>query len=256
MSSKYPTVTCYCPVYKGGLFIEGYMEDMLAQTIFEEVDFFILDCNSPDGEEEVVKKYTKYSNIHYVRLDEDPGLYPAWNICIQSTTGEFITNWNIDDRKSPWSLEVMRDHLVLNEGVDLVYGNTIISPTPNENWSNLTSNQHYICNETNEWKDLLLNNNPHCMPMWRRTIHDRLGYFDETYLTASDADMWLKAAKGGSEMQKIHETVGIYYYNPQGRSSDPSTLKTMVKEVNTMRRKYYPAYGTCPKYSPRPIPQK
>ena len=45
---------------EGGLFVEGYMEDMLAQTVFEEVDFFILDCNSPDGEQEVIKKYTKW----------------------------------------------------------------------------------------------------------------------------------------------------------------------------------------------------
>jgi hypothetical protein len=80
------------------------------------------------------------------------------------------------------------------------------------------------------------------MPMWRRSIHDRFGYFDEDYLTSSDADLWLKAAKGGSQMKKIDDTVGIYYYNPTGRSSNPETLKQMVYEVNEMRRKYEPNY--------------
>ena len=249
MSSKYPNVTCYCPVFKGGQFIKGYMEDMLRQTIFKEVQFFILDCASPDNEAEIILPYAKqHSNITYKRLDKDPGLYPAWNFSIQNTDGDFLTNWNVDDRKTPWSLEAMRDSLVLNSDIDLVYGNTVVSSVPNEAWSQVLTKHTYICNETNNWKDLLQNNNPHCMPMWRRSIHDRFGYFDEDYLTASDADLWLKAAKGGSRMKKIDDTVGIYYHNPTGRSSNRETLKQMVDEVNGMRRKYDPNYK-----SPREI---
>ena len=176
MSSPYPTVTCFCPLYKGGQFIEGYMEDMVRQTIFPEVNFFILDCASPDNEVEVINNYAKYSNITYLRLDKDPGLYAAWNVCIDSTQGDFLSNWNVDDRKSPWSLEIMRDSLVLNEDIDLVYGNTVVSKKANEDWVNLESKATYICNETDNWKDLLLNNNPHCMPMWRRSIHNKHGH--------------------------------------------------------------------------------
>ena len=256
MSSKYPTVSCYCPVFKGGEFIKGYMEDMLAQTIFEEVQFFILDCASPDGEAATIEPYTeRYPNIIYQRLDKDPGLYPAWNFCIKNTNGDFLTNWNVDDRKTPWSLEIMRDALVLDKDIDLVYGDTVISTSPNEDWSNIKSTNTYICNETNNWKDLLQNNNPHCMPMWRRTLHDRFGFFDESYLTASDADLWLKAAKNGAKMRKIHDTTGIYYHNPKGRSSDPTTLKTMIEEVNEMRKKYEPTYGSPqePMSAPEPV---
>ena len=95
------------------------MEDMLRQTIFKEVQFFILDCASPDNEAETILPYAKqHSNIIYKRLDEDPGLYPAWNFCIQNTEGDFLTNWNVDDRKTPWSLEIMRDSLVLNSDIE------------------------------------------------------------------------------------------------------------------------------------------
>jgi hypothetical protein len=147
--------------------------------------------------------------------------------------------------------------LILNDDIDLVYGNTLISTTANEDWSNISScnREAYACNETNSWRDLLQNNNPHCMPMWRRSIHDRFGFFNEKYLTASDADLWLKAAKGGARMQKIHDTTGIYYHNPKGRSSDPSTLKTMIEEVNEMRRKYEPTYKSPqkPMSTPEPV---
>ena len=242
MSSQYPSVTCFCPLYKGGPFIEGYMEDIVSQTIFEEVNFFILDCASPDNEVEVINDYLKHDNITYLRLNKDPGLYAAWNVCANSTQGDFLTNWNVDDRKTPWSLEIMRDCLVLNEDIDLVYGNTIVSEKANEDWTKLESKKTYICNETHNWKDLLLNNNPHCMPMWRRTVHDKYGYFNEKYDTAADADLWLKAAKEGSKMKKIDDIVGIYYYNPKGRSSDPDTLQKMVDEVTKMRQIHEPTF--------------
>jgi len=223
------------------------MEDLVRQTIFDQVDFFILDCNSPDNEVDVINKYVHHDNISYSRLEEDPGLFAGWNVSIKNTRSDLLTNWNVDDRKSPWSLEVMRDCLSLNSDIDLVYGNTIVSQTPNENWTNLESRHLYICNETDKWQDLLRNNNPHCMPMWRRDIHDRFGYFDEKYKTASDADLWLKASKGGAKMKKINEMTGIYYYNPEGRSSDPATIKHMVEEVNEMRRKYEPTYESSQK---------
>ena len=81
----------------------------MSQTIFQEVNFFILDCNSPDNEVEVINEYARHSNISYLKLDKDPGLYAAWNVCIKSTQSDLLTNWNVDDRKSPWSLEIMRD---------------------------------------------------------------------------------------------------------------------------------------------------
>jgi len=255
MSREYPSLTCFCPLYKGAKFIKGYMEDLVSQTIFDQVNFFILDCNSPDNESEVIHNYTHYNNISYVRLEKDPGLFAGWNVSIKNTTSDLLTNWNVDDRKSPWSLEIMRDYLSLNSDIDLVYGNTIVSQKANENWTNLESRQLYICNETGGWQDLLRNNNPHCMPMWRRDIHDRFGYFDEKYLTASDADLWLKAAKGGSKMKKINEIIGIYYYNPEGRSSDPTTIKRMTKEIHKMRKKYEPTYESHlkPFASPSPV---
>ena len=80
------------------------------------------------------------------------------------------------------------------------------------------------------------------MPMWRRSVHNKYGHFNEKYATAADADLWLKAAKKGSKMKKIDDIVGIYYHNPKGRSSDPATLQKMVDEVTKMRQIYEPTY--------------
>ena len=241
-SIKGPSLTVFCPLFKGDAFIEGYLEDMVGQTIFKEVSFYILDCNSPHNEFSVVERFLGYDNIHYKRLDKDPGLYEAWNICCKSASTELVGNWNVDDRKSPWSLEALRQPFTLDTSLDISYGASLVSNTPNENWNEIRGSSVFPCNETNGWEDLIFNNNPHCMPIWKKSIHDRFGYFDTQYKTAADSDMWIRAVKGGAKIKKINDIVGIYFDNPSGRSTNPKTLNKMLEEVHEMREKHLPSY--------------
>ena len=36
----------FCSYYKGEMFIQGYIYDMLRQTLFDQIEFVFLDCNS------------------------------------------------------------------------------------------------------------------------------------------------------------------------------------------------------------------
>ena len=234
--------TIFCPLYKGEKFIEGYMEDMISQSVFSRVKFHILDCNSPENEYETIERYLGYENILYERLGEDPGLYEAWNICCKRADTDLVGNWNVDDRKSPWSLEALIQPFLLDQDLDISYGATFISEKANERWEEVQKTLIFPCRETNNWKDLVFNNFPHCMPIWKKSIHDRFGYFDTSYETAADSDMWIRAVKAGAKTKMVSDIVGIYYKNPNGRSTDKETFKQMINEVNAMRRKHYPEY--------------
>ena len=231
------TLGIFCPLFKGEKFIGNYLENILEQTIFSEVNFYILDCASPENEYEVIKDYTsKYSNIIYKRLDKGNGVYAAWNICVRWTREKFIGNWNVDDRKTPWSLEVLLDNISANH-LDLVYGKTLVTQKANDRWDLCESETFYPCLE-HSFDNLIKNNSPHCMPIWRRDLHDKFGYFNEQYMTASDTDMWLKACKGGAKMQFVNETVGLYYENPNGISTNKEKLQELILEVNKVRDLY------------------
>ena len=67
------------------------------------------------------------------------------------------------------------------------------------------------------------------MPIWKKSIHDRFGYFDSSYKTAADSDMWIRAVKQGAKIKMVRDVVGIYYQNPNGRSTQPETLKEDVR---------------------------
>jgi hypothetical protein len=227
----------FCSYFKGFDFIKGYIEDALNQSIFENVEFYFLDCASKEGESKIIEEFLVYPNVHLRVLDKDPGLYAAWNICVNWIKEPILGNWNVDDRKSSWSLECLRDQLILDESLDLVYGRTLISYKKNEKFFENKDKLVYPC-LTHSLENLLKNNSPHCMPLWRKSLHERFGYFDESLKTAADTDLWLRACKGGAKMKMINDVVGLYFENPTGRSTNPETLAEMIKEVNYVRDKH------------------
>ena len=227
----------FCPLFKGQKFIKEYLNNLLEQTIFDSTNFYILDCASPENEYVTIKDYcSKHSNIFYKRLAKDNGIYAAWNTCIRWSNEEYVGNWNVDDRKTPWSLEILLDKISTNN-LDLVYGKTLVTKKENDRWDKSSSKTFYPCLE-HSFDNLLKNNSPHCMPIWRRDLHDRFGYFNEKYMTASDTDMWLRACKGGAKMQFVNEVVGLYYENPNGISTNKEKLQELILEVNKVRDLY------------------
>jgi glycosyltransferase involved in cell wall biosynthesis len=237
MIKKYKC-SSFCSLYKGEKFIQGYIEDMLKQSIFNDIEFIFLDCDSPENEKDIILPLTKqYANIKYYKLDKDPGLYAGWNTAIKLCSAPIIGNWNIDDRKNKEGLEILLEQFNKNPNLDLVYGFTYVSHIANEKYkdNSFTEIYPYL---PHSFTNLLRNNSPHCMPLWKHSLHDRFGYFDENYKTASDGDFWLRCAVGGATIQMVNHPVGLYYQNPTGRSSNPETLQEMIREVNEMRNKY------------------
>jgi len=68
------------------------------------------------------------------------------------------------------------------------------------------------------------------------------GWFDEEYKSASDWDFWLRCAFAGSEYKKLSEPLGLYYFNPEGMSTNPENKKWKRKEEFGIFKKYQKQY--------------
>ncbi len=215
-----PKATIITSLYRGRKFIRKFLENIINQTFFDHCELLIVDANSPENEQEIINEYLqKYSNINYLKLKETIGIYEAWNLAIQESNSEFITNANIDDLHSYNGLELKIKALIENPLVDVVYSDVYYSFLANLPFEiaekcNLRTNLP-VANKFN----LLKFNSPHNSPMWRRALHNKIGYFDTSYKSSADYEFWLRAAFSGSSFMKLPEPVVLYYHNPQGMST-------------------------------------
>lgn len=237
---KIPKISVITSIFNGDQYIEGFLEDITKQTIFEDkCELILVNANSPGNEEVVINKYLQRypNNIVYKRLDSDPGIYACWNIAAKMATGEFLTNANLDDRKAPDFLERLAKELVAKKEVDVAYAENKLTNSPNETWEKNTSKTNYPSEEFS-LDAMLRGNPPHCMPMWRKTLHDKYGYFEEGYRSASDWEFWLRCAFGGVKMSKINRPLGLYYFNPKGMSTNTEHSSWKRQEEKEIFKKY------------------
>lgn len=235
-----PKISIVGSVYDADEFIQQYLDDVTRQTIFKDkCELILINPNSPGNEEHVIKKYMeKYPNIIYKKLDKDPGIYAVWNMAIKMATGEYITNANMDDRKCPNSLERHAKTLFSNAEADLVYADSFIVHEPNKQWENIDKNTQRYNFEQFSPKAMLRGNLPHNNPMWRKALHDKYGFFNESYKSASDWEFWLTCVAGGAKFAKINEILGIYYFNPKGISTNFENFSWKQKEEEEIYERF------------------
>lgn len=237
-----PKISLITSVFDAEEHIDQLLEDTVRQTIFQEkCEWIILNANpaGKDYEEEAILKYAeKYPNIIYKRLDDDPGIYAVWNQAVKMSTGEFITNINCDDRRAPDALEIQARNLYANKDIDLVYNDSFIVHEPNVQMEDVAPNAQRYNFEQFSKEGMLRGNLPHNNPMWRKSLHDKNGYFNEEYRSASDWEFWLKCAFNDSQFMKLGNILGIYYFNPKGISTNFENFSWKQKEEQEIYAKY------------------
>ena len=234
-------ITAITSVFKASQYLPGFMEDIVDQTAFDQCEWYLLDAASTENEFSIIEPYLKYENIKYERLEEDPGIYACWNHMIENSDSEYITNANTDDRLFPEFIEKMVEALDENPDRDLVYAENIMSKNPTDSYKNYTDEPEallYPCGPFDR-RNMIKHNYPHCHPVWRRSLHDRFGMFDPKHRSAGDYEFWLRCLDGGvKDFLYLPEVLAIYYFNPEGISTDLSDHNWRHKEEIEIKRKY------------------
>ena len=217
-------------LYNGDKHLKGFLDNITSQTIFDKCELIIINANSPGNEEKTIKEYMKrFPNILYKKLDKDPGIYGCWNVGIEMSSGDFIGNTNLDDRRSLQQLEIMAEELMRNKDISLTYSECLITNNENETYlENTSMGQTYPSQEFSN--ENMIKCLPGPMPLWRRTMHDSAGDFDPSYKFAGDWELWLRAVKTGSKFKKVSGAYGLYHNNPQGLTTDVSRREQKFSE--------------------------
>lgn len=234
-----PRLSIITSVWKGDDFIEGFMEDITKQTIFPQSELIMINANSPGNEETIIKKYMqRYPNIIYLKLSQDPGLYGVWNRAIKLASADIVVNANLDDRSSYDAFESHVAALEADPTIDLVYTGYLITYQPNETYAN---NQYrWVVDPPEFTPQNMMKCLPGPRPVWRKSLHERYGYFDETFSMSADWGMWLRATSLGAKFKKIPGNTTLFYMNPEGLSTEfhvrAATTTPVVNPRTELRR--------------------
>uniref|UniRef100_C6E7I0 Glycosyl transferase family 2 n=1 Tax=Geobacter sp. (strain M21) TaxID=443144 RepID=C6E7I0_GEOSM len=219
-------VSAIVSTYKAERFLRWKLEDLEAQTIAGELEIVVIDSGSPQNERAIVEEFQKrYDNIRYLRTEERETVYQAWNRGIRMATGEFVTNANTDDRLRNDAYEVLVRTLREHPECVLAYPDMRITQKENATFDRHASFGFRDWPEFNRLSLLEL-----CcvgpFPLWRRSLHERIGYFDERFKSAADYEFWLRAALK-YDFIHVPEFLGLYWLSEEtvSRKGDLPTLE-------------------------------
>lgn len=241
-TGRTPRVSAIVSTYKSAAFISECLDDLVNQTIAERIEIIVIDANSPEGEGAIVADYQRrypHIPIRYQRTDTRIGVYAAWNMAARLAQGEYLISCSTNDRLRQDACEILARTLDENPDVALVYGNSFMTKLPHETFATATLCSLYI------WPDYsyetLLERcmvGPH--PMWRRALHDRHGFFDESYVALGDQEFWLRLGEH-ERLMNIPCFTGLYYVSESSLTGNGDIAQRETERVHLHYRwrQYY-----------------
>lgn len=199
------SITILTAFYKSADLVQSKIQNLQKQTIFNECTIVILNCQNLEGEREQYREFLENNhNVIEIFYENHIRLYPTWDDGIKATKSEFICNSNADDMWHPQYLEKCRKYLYMHQNIACVSSKILLTYTKNQIDHNSWKHEHTLP------KGTYPQTTAGPCPVWRRSLHDKYGYFGN-YRTIGDAKMWEKWHAGNEKFGYIDEALVLYY---------------------------------------------
>ena len=229
-----PLVSVIVSTYNSERFLANALRNLEQQTIADRIEIIIIDSGSTQNERTIVEEFqSHYNNIRYLRTGHET-IYQAWNRGIRLAKGKYVTNANTDDCHRIDALEVMAGELAQNPDIALVYADTAVTFEENQTFATVEPDGYHL---RPDYDPGIMLTGCHMgpQPMWRRCLHEELGYFREDLRSAGDYEFWCRVALR-HQLKHIPQTLGLYYENPHGICN--SDLGLSVREARAIVDSY------------------
>lgn len=224
-------VSAIVSAYNAQDFIRGRLDDLMNQTLYErgELEIVVVNSASTDTTGAILER-EYLGAITLIQTPFRESMYAAWNRAIKLAKGAYIIPANVDDRLRLDACEVMEDKLNDNHKIDMVCPDSYVTATANVVWDKTLDLFPILSMEAPYTAGRLdFPNSPYpqlqqCRigntPMWRKSLHEEIGYFDQSYLIAGDYEWALRLEAHRREILWLRDVLGLFYFHPstQGRA--------------------------------------
>jgi len=181
--SRQPTISVITPAYNSAAQIGALIASLRAQTD-RDFEWVVADGGSTDATAELVSAATDLNPV--VSSQPDFGIYDALNRALKQSSGEYYIVAGGDDEFAPDAIAKFRSAIV-ESGADIIvaaaahdHGAAYIKKGPS--W--IVGEKAFIANHS-------------LATAFRRSLHERFGWYSRKFPIAADSLFVLRCCKGG-----------------------------------------------------------
>jgi glycosyltransferase involved in cell wall biosynthesis len=201
-------ISIICSNYNSDRWIKEYLNFLENQTD-KNFEIIFIDAKSTDSSLNTIKNFASSTSIKtkIIECEEKIGIYAAWNLGIKNCTTEYIMNYNTDDMIYSHAISTYNNALKIHNTADIIYGPCGFVKTRN------ISDFFYFANWPEYSHEIMMQM---CIcgpfPLIKKKVFENFGYFNESFISSGDYEMWARLSKNECKFQKISEIIGSFYF--------------------------------------------
>jgi glycosyltransferase involved in cell wall biosynthesis len=228
------SITVITSIYDSHVFLEGYFKAVGEIENIDEIEILLIHNAPKENELAIINKYLpEFSFIKHISVAEREGLYASWNRGIKLAKGKYLAVWNVDDIRTPGSLISQRTALV-NSSAAMCYGDFYGT----DNYGYFEERLYQYSEYQTLKKAALRRHIIGCFPMWRKEIHQSIGFFDEQFRLVGDFEFQIRVALK-YDLVKADSFLGYYLENQNHKLSSNRKLQDKERTVVELRYRIY-----------------
>lgn len=208
-----PLVSVCIPAYNNAEYIGETIESVRKQT-YQNLEIIIVDDNSKDNTLQILQEYAAKDNrVKVFHNEKNLGMVGNWNRCLELCQGAYLKLMCADDLIDENAIEVEAEALNTNPTANLVESDTRFVDI---NGKKTGVFRRYPKSGLLDGKKVarmsLLFNNFFGAPvnnMIRKSVLEKVGFFDNNFTYILDFDMWVKIASVG-DIYVIHQLLNSF----------------------------------------------
>lgn len=211
MYKEFPKISVVTPSFNQAEFLEQTICSVLEQG-YPNLEYIIVDGGSTDGSVDIIRRYE--SQLSFWVSEPDHGQAHAINKGLRLATGEWVAWQNSDDIYYLGAFQHLADRALKSPSVDLIVGDMnlvdksgsvirdvrYVRPT----YKSVLSEGMVLANQA---------------AFWRRSVHQEIGYFDESLDCIFDREWFLRVLRSNQKVAHIPYVMGALRVHERSKSS-------------------------------------
>lgn len=213
------------------------MQSVASQTV-HDFEYIVVDGASIDDSVDVISHYMNIPNLKWIS-EPDFGIYNAMNKGIKMASGDYTMILNSGDCLASDNVVEKLLPCISEKHAEFLYGNMI------KVWPDGRKLRTYVEDDTISMLTFYQGTLDHDGACIKKSLYERLGYYDETFKICSDWE-WVMNAVVFSKVKPIHVDFDIILFDMSGISENDGKMKSVIyRERRQVLEKVLPAAICC-----------